>query len=48
VGDSELDCGNGINAIEISMSSRTELFDITAKIEKVVSESGTREGVCIV
>ena len=35
-----------INTIELSTDSRTTLVDITSKVERVVRESGVKEGLC--
>jgi secondary thiamine-phosphate synthase enzyme len=32
--------------IRLSTTSRTELLDITAEVQKAVAESGVRDGVC--
>ena len=37
-----------MDTIEISTSSRTELVDITSEVQRAVSDSGTRNGVCFV
>ncbi|MCJ2556958.1 MAG: secondary thiamine-phosphate synthase enzyme YjbQ [Candidatus Thermoplasmatota archaeon] len=37
-----------METIDIRTSSRTELVDITAKVQKAVRDSGIREGVCFV
>ncbi|MFQ6127507.1 MAG: secondary thiamine-phosphate synthase enzyme YjbQ [Thermoplasmata archaeon] len=37
-----------METIEIRTSSRTELVDITAKVHKVVKDSGIRDGICLV
>ncbi len=34
--------------IEVQTRSREELVDITAEIQRVVSESGVREGICYI
>lgn len=37
-----------VYTIEISTKSRTELVDITPKIESVIKKSGVSEGTCII
>jgi secondary thiamine-phosphate synthase enzyme len=37
-----------MDTIEISTSSRTELVDITSRIQTAITDSGTRNGICFV
>lgn len=37
-----------METVEVKTSSRTELVDITAKVEKAVKSFGLRDGICIV
>lgn len=37
-----------LKQIEISTSSRTEMVDITSQVEKIVKESGIKEGICYI
>jgi secondary thiamine-phosphate synthase enzyme len=37
---------DGMREIRISTTSRTELLDITGKVQKAVADSGVRDGVC--
>lgn len=37
-----------METVEVRTSSRTELVDITAKVEKAVKSSGIRDGICLV
>jgi secondary thiamine-phosphate synthase enzyme len=37
-----------MNTIKISTTKRTELIDITSRVEKIVKESKIKDGVCVV
>jgi secondary thiamine-phosphate synthase enzyme len=37
-----------MNSIEISTSKRTEFLDITSRVERIVKESKTKDGICII
>ncbi|MDP2924423.1 MAG: secondary thiamine-phosphate synthase enzyme YjbQ [Candidatus Omnitrophota bacterium] len=37
-----------MNSIEISTSKRSELVDITSRVEKIVKDSKAKDGLCVI
>ena len=37
-----------MNSFEVSTRSRTEMIDITSRVQKAVRESGVKDGICYV